>query len=55
MNSPTVFDIPNDQPPPVPLAITDGSAANQIVYSSGTALFSAHVKTYGLCTRCPEG
>lgn len=28
----SVFDIPNDQPPPTPLAITDSSAANQTVY-----------------------
>ncbi|HCQ48300.1 MAG TPA: type VI secretion system baseplate subunit TssK [Achromobacter sp.] len=28
----TVFDIPNDQPPPVPLAITDTSSVNQTVY-----------------------
>jgi type VI secretion system protein ImpJ len=28
----SVFDIPNDQPPPVPLPITDASAVNQTVY-----------------------
>ncbi|SAK76003.1 type VI secretion protein [Caballeronia pedi] len=28
----SVFDIPNDQPPPAPLAISDSSAANQVVY-----------------------
>jgi len=28
----TVFDIPNDQPPPVPLAVTDTSSVNQTVY-----------------------
>ncbi|KXJ64995.1 type VI secretion protein [Achromobacter xylosoxidans] len=28
----SVFDIPNDQPPPVPLPITDASVVNQTVY-----------------------
>ncbi|WP_109125973.1 type VI secretion system baseplate subunit TssK [Dyella sp. C11] len=28
----SVFDLPNDQAPPVPLAITDASTANQVVY-----------------------
>ncbi|HTV86026.1 MAG TPA: type VI secretion system baseplate subunit TssK [Dyella sp.] len=28
----SVFDLPNDQAPPAPLAITDASSANQVVY-----------------------